>query len=92
METNTPTKNIAEKYLNGEVKIINAIPYTVSTYIRCVGKHLENILGRWRLAFIRCPKCRKHMGIYQDELSVIGQTKAKKCSCGYNNSLILKNW
>ena len=87
----TQTKNITDKYLKGEIKIVNAIPISISKYIRCRGKHLENVLGRQRLAFVRCPKCKRHMGVYQDELSITGQTKSKKCSCGFKNSLILKN-
>ena len=85
-------KNTVEKYLNGEVKITNSVPYVISNYIRCRGEQMENVLGRIRLAFVRCPNCREHMGIYKDEISNTGQTRSKKCPCGFKNSLILKNW
>ena len=74
------------------MKIVNAVPYTIDNYIKCRGVQQERILDRVRLAFVRCPKCKRYMGIYQDELSATGQTKTKKCSCGFRNSLILKNW
>ena len=73
-------------------KIINAVPYRIYNYIRCRGEQMENVLGRIRLAFVRCPKCREFMGVYQDEISSTGQTKTKKCPCGLKGSLILENW
>ena len=75
-----------------ETKIINVTPYRIANYIRCRGEQIENVLGRIRLAFVRCPKCREYIGIYKDELSVTGQTKSKKCTCGLVGSLILENW
>lgn len=88
----TLTKKITSNKINYDSDILISIPYTAHKYIRCGGKHIENILGRIRLAFVKCPKCTEYISVYKDEISGNGQTKIKKCLCGYRNSLILKNW
>ena len=88
----TNLEQITEDILSGKASLINMIPYESEDYIRCVGKYVEVLEGRRRLAFVRCPDCREYISIYHDEISSNGKTKIKKCLCGFRKSLILKKW
>ena len=83
-----------ETQIREKDRIINGVSTHISKskYIRCIGVQREKLFGRTRLAFVRCPKCREYISVYQDEISVTGQTKSKRCLCGFKSSLILKNW
>jgi len=70
--------------------------FKTSTYIKCAGIQIEKIGGRWRLAFVRCPKCRRYVNLYKDELNLNGDevktNSSKKCSCGMKTMYILEGW
>lgn len=78
--------------LSGKATLIDLTPYETEDYIRCIGKYMEVLEGRTRVAFVRCPKCREHISVYYDEIDLTGKTKLKKCLCGFNKSIILKKW
>lgn len=81
-----------EKLQRGEASLIDLTPFETSDYIECKGQYIENIEGRLRIAFVRCPKCREFISVYEDEIDSKGKTKMKRCLCGFKKHLILKKW
>lgn len=92
IEADRKNEDFTAKLLRGEVKLIDLTPFQVSDYIKCKGKYIEKIEDRWRLAFVRCPKCNEYISIYRDEINDKGYVKSKRCLCGFKKSLILKKW
>lgn len=92
LEIEKKNEGLTEKLLNGEARLVDMTPYSTSDYIECKGRYIENIGGRWRLAFVRCPKCREYISVYRDEIDSDGRTKMKRCLCGFRKSLVLKEW
>jgi len=70
--------------------------YKTSNYIKCKGIQIERIENRIRLAFVRCPKCRRYVNLYKDELNTNNEDaktiKSKKCVCGLKIMYILEGW
>jgi len=70
--------------------------YKTAEYIKCEGVQIERIESRIRLAFVRCPKCRRYVNLYKDELNTTKEDaktiKSKKCSCGLKTVFILEGW
>jgi len=70
--------------------------FKTSNFIKCTGVQIEKIDDRYRLAFVRCPKCRRYVNIYKDELRIEDENgymlKDKKCSCGLKTRFILEGW
>lgn len=66
--------------------------YEIDNYIKCLPGQIEKIEGRWRLAFVRCPKCKEFIGIYHDEIMAEGKTTTKMHLCGFKGRFILKKW
>jgi len=92
-EMNLRNAEITEEILSGKARLIDLSDYETEDYIKCSGAYLEKIGGRWRVAFARCPKCRQHISVYQDEMrDNEGHTKLKKCVCGFQKTLLLKKW
>ena len=81
-----------ESFLKGESILIDCAPFETEDYIRCKGQQIEQLEGRWRLAFVRCPKCREYISVYNNEINSRGRTTLKKHLCGFYKSLLLKNW
>ncbi len=92
LEIDKKNKEFTEKLLKGEVTLIVMTPFQTSDYIECKGKYIEIIGGRRRLAFVRCPKCREYISVYEDEINSDGRTETKRCLCGFKQSLKLKKW
>jgi len=91
-ETNKINQNFTEKLFRGEARLIDLTYFKTANYIRCTGVTIEKIDGRIRLAFIRCPTCRKYMSLYRDEVDSRGRTVYKKCTCGIIKSFLLEKW
>ena len=70
--------------------------FKTSSFIKCTGVQIEKIGGRFRLAFVRCPKCRRYVNLYKDELDISEKDaktrKSKKCSCGLKIMFVLEGW
>jgi len=92
LKMNKKNEEFTKKLLNGEVSLIDLTPFETSDYLKCKNEYIENIEGRWRLAFVRCPKCREYISIYKDEINSDGRTRMKRCLCGFKKSLILTKW
>ena len=91
-EMNKKNQEFTKKLLGEEATLIDLTPFETSEYIKCKGEQIENIEGRWRLAFVRCPKCREYISVYKDEIDSNGRTRMKRCLCGFKKSLMLKKW
>lgn len=90
---NNTIEKITEEILSGKTKLIDISTYETKDYIKCRSAQVENFEGRWRLAFVRCPKCREYISIYKDEIYSNGLTRIlKKCTCGFNKRMLLKKW
>lgn len=62
-------------------------------YIVCRGITIENICGKIRIAFVRCPKCHCWMSLYKGDLDSDGRTRhPKECTCGFIDSVTLDEW
>ncbi len=91
MLTNKTIEEITKEIETDQAILIDTSAYLISDYIKCEGTLAENIGGRIRIAFIRCPKCRKFISVYKDEIS--GDiTKPKRCVCGLIKSYELENY
>ena len=91
-ETDRNNTEFTEKFLKDTSILIDCAPFETEDYIRCKGMQIEQFEGRWRLAFVHCPKCREYINVYKDEINSRGRTIAKKHMCGFYKSLLLKNW
>lgn len=91
-EMDKKNREFTKKLLKGEASLVDLTPFETSEYIKCKGEQIENIEGRWRLAFVRCPKCREYISVYKDEIYSDGRTHMKRCLCGFKKSLILTKW
>lgn len=68
----------------------NYMIITKNNYIKCRGGAVENIGGKIRIAFFRCPKCREWVSLYKEDLDSEGKTRnPKKCTCGFIDMLYL---
>ena len=84
---------MTEEILSGKIRLVDLTDFKTKDYMRCEGIYAEVIEGRRRIAFVRCPKCRKFISIYSDELrNNDGRTKQKKCLCGFLKTFELINW
>lgn len=88
-------KNIefTERFLKGKARLNDITPYTTDDYIKCKGIQIEKIGNYWRLAFVRCPKCKEYISIYKNDIDENGRTRiTKKCFCGFEKAFVLKRW
>ena len=91
MSTNKTIEEITKEIEMNQATLFDTSAYLISDYIKCEGETAENIGGRIRAAFIRCPKCQKFISVYRDEIS--GDiTKPKRCMCGLIKTYELKNY
>ena len=91
-EMDKKNEEFTEALLKGKATLTDISPFSTSDYIKCEGQYMEKIEGRLRLAFVRCPKCGKHIGVYDDEIDERGRTGMKRCLCGFKKCLKLKKW
>jgi hypothetical protein len=65
-------------------------------YIKCKGYQVEHLENRWKIAYLRCPKCNRYITLYKDEtkktLNDLRTIQEKKCSCGHRSIYILENF
>lgn len=92
LEIDKINQNFTEKLLRSETKLIDLTYVKITNYIKCTGVTIEKIDDRLRIAFFRCPSCRKYMSLYKDEVDSRGRTVYKKCTCGLNESFLLEKW
>lgn len=85
-------EKISEEIISGTATLTDISPYETRDYIKCVGDQIEQLEGRWKLAYVRCPKCREYISVYKDEIDSDGITKPKRCLCGFKKCLKLKKW
>ena len=87
------TNNLIENVFNRKVRILNTRSIETKEYIKCKGQIMEEIEGKKRVAFIRCPKCKNYISLYKNEVHKNGRTIIKRCiMCGLYRSLKLLNW
>ena len=92
-KNNKENAKMTEEILSGKTRLVDLTDFKTKDYMRCEGIYAEVIEGRTRVAFIRCPKCRKYISVYSDELrDVDGHTRQKKCGCGFFKTFELTNW
>lgn len=65
-------------------------------FIKTKGYQVEKIDNRWKIAYLRCPKCNRYITLYKDEtkryendLRTISQ---KKCTCGLKSIFVLEDF
>jgi len=92
-EMDRRNEEITKEILSGNSNLIDLTDYRTKEYIKCKGVYAEVIDGRKRIAFVTCPKCRKFISVYKDELKdKKGRTKQKRCLCGFSKTLELIDW
>lgn len=91
ISTNKTIEEITKEIMTEKAELIDISAYRTSDYIKCEGASAEMIDGRLRVAFVRCPKCRKYLSFYKDEMSY-DTTKPKRCMCGMIKSYKLKSY
>jgi len=70
--------------------------FKTTRFIKVKNNQIEKIDNRIRLAFVRCPKCKRYVNLYKDELKLndneVRTIRAKKCSCGMKTVYVLEGW
>ncbi len=92
-EIDRKNEKITEEILSGRARLIDLTDYRTREYVKCKGVYAEIIEGRMRIAFVTCPKCRKPISVYKDEMTRDdGHTRQKRCLCGFSKTLELIDW
>jgi hypothetical protein len=56
---------------------------TTNKYIKCHGNTIENIDGKIKIGFVRCPKCNGWIPLFKDEIGYDGKSiHPLRCTCG----------
>jgi len=76
--------------INDNSIVIDQTPVEPIEVVKYERGQIEEFMGKWRIAYAKCPQCGSFISIYKDDLYENGNTgDAKKCTCGFNRRLDL---